>query len=80
VRDWEPAAALFAGARGLDVLDALVAGAGERLRPGGLLALEVGLGQAEAVCEGLRKSGSFAEPRVRRDLAGRPRIVLAERG
>lgn len=80
VRDWEPAGALFAGERGLDVLDALVAGAGDRLRPGGLLAMEVGLGQAEGVAAGLRVVGGFAEPRIRRDLAGRPRIVLAERG
>ena len=45
VRDWEPAGALFAGPSGLELLEALATGAGERLRPGGLLALEVGLGQ-----------------------------------
>ena len=80
VRDWEPAAALFAGTQGLDVLDAIVAGAGQRLRPGGLLALEVGLGQAAAVAERVRVAGGFGEPRIVRDLAGRPRIVLAEQG
>ena len=80
VRDWEPAAALFAGAQGLDVLDAIVAGAGQRLRPGGLLALEVGMGQAASVAERVRVAGGFGEPRVLRDLAGRPRIVIAEQG
>ena len=78
VRDWEPATALFSGPHGLDVLDAIVAGAGQRLRPGGLLALEVGLGQAASVAGQVRATGGFGEPRILRDLAGRPRIVLAE--
>ncbi|MSR35963.1 MAG: peptide chain release factor N(5)-glutamine methyltransferase [Gemmatimonadetes bacterium] len=80
VRDWEPAAALFGGPEGLDVLDALVAGAGERLNAGGLLALEIGLGQADRVAALIRATGAFGEPRGRRDLTGRPRILLAERG
>lgn len=80
VRDWEPEAALFAGPEGLDVLRALAAGAADRLRPGGLLALELGLGQAERMGEAVRSASGFGEPRVRRDLAGRPRILLAQRG
>ena len=80
VRDWEPAVALFAGNDGLEVLDAIVAGAGQRLRAGGLLALEVGMGQAASVAERVRVAGGFGEPRIVRDLAGRPRIVLAEQG
>ena len=80
VRDWEPAGALFAGPSGLELLEALATGAGERLRPGGLLALEVGLGQAEAVAGLVREAGGFAPPTIRRDLAGRPRIVTARKG
>ena len=80
VRDWEPAGALFAGPEGMDLLVALVDGAADRLRGGGLLAVEMGLGQAEAVAGRVRATGAFAEPRVRRDLTGRPRILLAERG
>jgi len=78
VRDWEPAGALFAGTGGLEVIRPLVAGAPDHLAPGGLLAMEIGATQAEAVCELVRATGAFAEPRVRRDLAGRDRIVLAE--
>ncbi|MFL5537441.1 MAG: peptide chain release factor N(5)-glutamine methyltransferase [Longimicrobiaceae bacterium] len=78
VRDWEPAAALFAGAGGLDVIRPLVARAPAHLEPGGLLAMEVGAGQAAAVCELVRATGAFAEPRVIADLAGRDRIVTAE--
>ena len=79
VREWEPAEALFSGAGGLDVLRELVRSAPEHLRPGGLLALEIGASQAAAVAELVRAAGGFGEPRIRRDLAGRERIVLAER-
>lgn len=80
VREWEPAGALFAGETGLEVIRELVAGAPAHLRPGGLLALEIGAGQAAAVADLVRSVPGFAAPRIRRDLAGRERIVLAELG
>ncbi|HEX6911132.1 MAG TPA: peptide chain release factor N(5)-glutamine methyltransferase, partial [Longimicrobium sp.] len=79
VRDWEPAGALFAGQGGLDVIRRLVPGAADVLRPGGLLALEMGAGQGAAVCAIIHETSAFAAPRVRPDLAGRDRVVLAER-
>jgi release factor glutamine methyltransferase len=78
VRDFEPALALFAGEDGLAVIAPLVAGAPEHLHPGGMLALEVGLGQAAAVAELVRATGAFREVVVRRDLTGRPRVVLGQ--
>jgi release factor glutamine methyltransferase len=78
VRDWEPASALFAGADGLDVIRGLVAGAPGVLRPGGLLALEIGEAQGAAVAGLVSAAGAFGAPRVEKDLAGRDRIVLAE--
>jgi release factor glutamine methyltransferase len=80
VRDWEPPEALFAGEDGLDVIRKLVAGAPEHLLPGGLLALECGLGQAERVAADVNATGAFAAVRIRPDLNGRPRVVMAERG
>jgi release factor glutamine methyltransferase len=79
VREWEPAQALFAGEDGLELIREIVAAAPPHLRPGGLLALEVGADQAAAVAGLVRGQGDFEEPRVRRDLAGRERIVLAQR-
>ena len=79
VSEWEPAEALFAGADGLDVIRPLVTGAGERVLPGGLLALEIGTGQASRVVELIEETGAFGPARVRRDLSGRPRVVMAER-
>jgi release factor glutamine methyltransferase len=78
VRDHEPAVALFAGPDGLALVRQIVAGSERRLRPGGLLALEVGAGQAGTVV-GLMVDGGLPAPRVARDLAGRERIVLALR-
>jgi release factor glutamine methyltransferase len=78
VRDWEPAQALFAPESGLALLHRLVDGAPARLRPGGVLALEVGSGQAEEVAERMRRGHAFANVRIRADLAGHDRIVMGE--
>ncbi len=80
VRDWEPPEALFAGEDGMDVIRQLVAGAPDHLLAGGLLALECGLGQAERVATAVNATGAFAAIRIRPDLTGRPRFVMAERG
>jgi len=78
VRDWEPAAALFAGPDGLDDLRVLVSGASEWLRPEGALVLEIDPRQAEAVTD-LARSCGFGEIAVHRDLSGRDRAVVARR-
>ncbi len=80
VGDWEPPEALFAGEDGMDVIRQLVAGAPDHLRAGGLLAFECGLGQAERIQADVQATGKFAAVRIRPDLTGRPRFVLAERG
>jgi release factor glutamine methyltransferase len=74
----EPAAALFAGADGLDTIRRLIAQAGPRAAIG-LLALEVGAGQASAVGE-LMGAAGFLAVRVLRDLAGIERVVVGEQG
>ncbi len=79
VREWEPAGALFAGAAGFDVLEPLIAGAAAHLRPGGLLALEIGAAQAAGTLRRLEAAGAFVGARVERDLAGRERVALATR-
>jgi release factor glutamine methyltransferase len=80
VRDWEPATALYAGADGLDALDALVDEAPRVLGPGGWLVVEVGLGQADAVVARMRARGSYDGYEVVRDLAGVERVVAARKG
>ena len=73
---YEPAAALFAGADGLDVVRRLVALAGAReVR---LIAVEIGPEQAAEVARLLRAE-RFALVEIRRDLAGRERVVVGSR-
>jgi release factor glutamine methyltransferase len=79
VARWEPAEALFAGPDGLAVLRRLVAGAHEVLRPDGLLALEVGDGQARVVAALAEHAGTYHDVQIHRDLAGKERIVTARR-
>ena len=72
----EPPAALYAGADGLAVIRRLAAQAGASAAR--LLALEVGMGQADEVAVVLRDAG-FATTETRRDLAGVERVVIGRR-
>jgi release factor glutamine methyltransferase len=76
VRDWEPHLALFAGSSGLTVYERLIPQAAQVLKRGGLLALELGFGQAEAV-SGL--SAGWNNVQVFPDLAGIPRVLVCEK-
>ena len=77
VRDYEPRLALYGGKDGLDVYRRLIPAAAGRLRPCGVLAVEVGAGQAAAVRALFAAAGAFAPTRERADLAGIPRVVFA---
>ncbi|MBI2687186.1 MAG: peptide chain release factor N(5)-glutamine methyltransferase [Acidobacteria bacterium] len=74
VREWEPAGALFAGGDGLEIYRRLIPEAGRVLKPGGLLAMEFGFGQDEAIAALL---GGWGDVQVLPDLAGIPRMVFA---
>ncbi|MCL6683937.1 peptide chain release factor N(5)-glutamine methyltransferase [Sphingomonas sp. SE158] len=74
VAEYEPAEALFAGEEGLAEYRRLAPEIGRLLTAGGLAAVEIGHEQDEAVGELLKEHG--LEPRLARDLAGRPRAML----
>jgi len=76
VRDWEPGSALFAGVEGLDIYRRLIPEAARVLKPGGVLALEFGFGQAESL-RGLLSG--WGEVAIFDDLAGIARVVVASR-
>jgi release factor glutamine methyltransferase len=76
VREWEPEGALFAGAGGLDIYRRLIPEAARVLRPGGLLAMEFGHGQALAMRELL---AGWDGVEIYDDLAGIPRVAAASR-
>ncbi len=75
----EPEVALRAGPTGLEFITRLAADAPQRLRPGGLLAMEIGLGQAEDVHHLLDRSGRYEAARFLKDAAGIERTVTARR-
>jgi release factor glutamine methyltransferase len=77
VVDWEPAEALFGGPDGLAVIRAIVKGASAALGPEGLLALEVGASQARDVAALIGAGGDYRDVGIRKDLAGKERVVMA---
>ena len=79
VRDYEPAVALFGGIEGFDLVTRLVAQAPGRLRPGGYLVFEFGLGQDVEVEELLDRTPDLTLVELRRDLQGIARTAIAQR-
>ena len=73
----EPRIALDGGVDGLDTVRRIVAGAGEWLRPGGLLAMETDTTRVKDAAELM--SSWYEGVVVGRDLTGRDRIVIGTR-
>ncbi|MDI6869749.1 MAG: HemK/PrmC family methyltransferase [Bacillota bacterium] len=76
---YEPREALDGGPDGLQFYREWVPQAGAFLRPGGLLALEIGHDQGPAVREMVEATGEFAEATIIQDHGGRDRVVRAVR-
>ncbi|MCC6522084.1 MAG: peptide chain release factor N(5)-glutamine methyltransferase [Polyangiaceae bacterium] len=76
VRDFEPRLALVAGPDGLAFYRRLAAEAPAMLAPAGVLAVEVGAGQAGAVA-GLFAAAGLGEVAIDKDYAGIERVVSA---
>ena len=79
VKNYEPRKALDGGGDGLDFYRIIAENAGEHLKDGGILALEIGCDQGESVPYLLYDSGEFSNIRVVKDLNGLDRVVMAER-
>lgn len=74
---WEPAAALFAGPTGDEAIGRLIEQAARRLRPGGLLAFEVGWEQAGRARALVSSAPGLDYVSTYRDHAGIERGILA---
>jgi release factor glutamine methyltransferase len=72
---FEPVLALNGGTSGVDKIGRLCRQAGNRLRPGGCLLLEIGQGQAETTTAILHKVFPRAEIEVSPDYGGIERVV-----
>lgn len=78
IRLYEDERALLAGNDGLDVIRRLAFEATAYLKPGGMLAFEIGMGQYDSVRDILLRN-NYMELGVVHDLAGIPRIALARK-
>lgn len=79
VSRWEPAGALFSGPEGLGHLKELIPSTPDFLNIGGVLFLEIGFGQREAVEIFLNSESRLGEITFTCDYAGIPRVAEAHR-
>ena len=79
VRDHEPKLALVPGSSGHEAYEVVVPAAFDMLRPGGLLALELGF-TSEGAVRGIVGGAGFSEIVVRPDMQGIPRVLTARLG
>jgi release factor glutamine methyltransferase len=75
----DPEVALFAGVQGDELVRELIDQAPFRLRPGGLLALEIGLGQSEALLSALAEK-NYRDISSKNDYNGVTRFLFARYG
>lgn len=75
----DPEVALFGGPRGDELLQRFIELAPKHLKPGGLLALEVGLGQAEGLA-GLLTQKNYHDIESKKDYSDIARFLLARYG
>jgi release factor glutamine methyltransferase len=75
----DPEAALFAGPSGDELVRELIAHAPSRLRPGGILALEIGIGQSEALMSALAEK-NYRDIWTENDYSGVTRFLFARYG
>lgn len=79
VRDYEPIVALTPGEDSLRWYRTFATEGADFIKPGGYLAVEVGMGQAAQVKALLEGLPAWEAPEVRKDLAGIERVVIARR-
>ncbi|HCL64202.1 MAG TPA: peptide chain release factor N(5)-glutamine methyltransferase [Rhizobium sp.] len=75
VRNYDPAAALDGGEDGLDAYRAIAEKVGDFVRPGGIVAVEIGHDQKDAVSYVFEKAG-FLHDEAFRDYGGNDRVLL----
>ncbi|MFZ5799133.1 MAG: peptide chain release factor N(5)-glutamine methyltransferase [Thermodesulfobacteriota bacterium] len=81
VRDWEPKAALLAGARGMDVIERLAGEGHGFLQAGGWMFVEIGADQERDVYSLFagKAEKRYERVEVLRDWSGRPRVLQARK-
>jgi release factor glutamine methyltransferase len=78
IRDYEPRHALDGGPDGLQTIRAIIEQAPDFLRSGGILALEMGAGQAEAVCGLISHTNRYRSLHILKDFSAIDRVLVAQ--
>jgi release factor glutamine methyltransferase len=76
VRDHEPRLALDGSRDGVACLRSIIQSAHRYLRPGGVLALEMGCDQAAAIVDIASHGGGYDKPRIIKDYSGLDRVAM----
>jgi release factor glutamine methyltransferase len=76
VREYEPALALDGSGDGLACIRQIVESAHRHLRPGGLIALEMGYDQKRDVASIVGETGRYESLRIVRDYSGHDRVAV----
>ena len=79
VKEHEPWQALVGGKDGLHYYRQIIKDAGDWLRPGGYLVIEIGEEQANAIIKLMRNEEHYGEIEIIKDLQGKERIISAKR-
>jgi len=75
IRCFEPGEALDGGPDGLREIDRIIAQAHDRLKPGGMLLLEIGFDQRKGVESLAQACGAYESPLFFKDYGGHERVV-----
>ena len=79
VKEHEPWQALVGGKDGLHYYRQIIKDAGDWLRPGGYLVIEIGEAQANAIMKLMQNEKHYGEIEIINDLQGKERIISARR-
>lgn len=73
----EPMEALDGGEDGMDICRRIIASAHKYMKKNGVLLMEIGYNQKQALLNVINTDGHYVEPHCLKDLSGRDRILIA---
>ncbi|MCK4427097.1 MAG: peptide chain release factor N(5)-glutamine methyltransferase, partial [candidate division Zixibacteria bacterium] len=79
IKDYEPIVALESTEEGIFFHEKIIEGSLDFLNKSGILALEVGLGQADKVADLIQNRKDFKSVEIKKDLGGIERIVVSRK-
>lgn len=79
VSEYEPVMALIAGPEGTEIHQRIISAASLFLKRHGVLIMEMGMGQTEALMRMVEATGVYGKPGILKDLAGIERVIVLKK-